>query len=101
MRKLGREVCLVATAKGFAMDPEEFWRTHGGPVERLPGGKLHFVSAVLDAYKRNRTEIDFLNGAVVREGKKHGIDCPYNETVWRLVRLMQETYAHRYDPAND
>ena len=47
------------------------------------------------------TEIDYINGAVVREGKKYGIDCPYNETVWRLVRLMQDTYRGQYDPAAD
>jgi len=96
-----REVCLVGSAKGFDMEPEAFWKAHGGPVARTPGGKLHFVSAVLDSYRRNMTEIDYINGAVVREGKKYGIDCPYNETVWRLVRLMQDTYRGQYDPAAD
>lgn len=101
MENIGREVCLVGSAKGFDMEPEAFWKAHGGPVARTPGGKLHFVSAVLDSYRRNMTEIDYINGAVVREGKKYGIDCPYNETVWRLVRLMQDTYRGQYDPAAD
>ncbi len=101
MEKIGREVCLVGSAKGFDMEPEAFWRAHGGPVERAPGGRLHFVSSVLDSYRKNMTEIDFINGAVVRAGKKYGIDCPYNEAVWRLVRLMQDTYHEQYDPAED
>ncbi|MCF0120957.1 MAG: hypothetical protein HUJ65_04895, partial [Oscillospiraceae bacterium] len=98
MEHIGREVCTVAQAKGFDMDPDTFWREHGGRVILPEGGKLHFTSAVLDAYKKSRTEIDFMNGAVVCEGKKLGIECPYNETIWRLVHIMQSTYNDRYIP---
>jgi 2-dehydropantoate 2-reductase len=58
----------------------------------------HYVSMVIDAHLKRRTEIDFMNGAVVSEGKKYGIPTPYNETVCRLVRIMQDTYNFRYEP---
>ena len=100
MENIGREVCLVGSAKGFDMEPELFWKPHGG-LSRDGPGKSCLRVRVLDSYRRNMTEIDYINGAVVREGKKYGIDCPYNETVWRLVRLMQDTYREQYDPAVD
>lgn len=35
------------------------------------------------------SEIEFLNGAVVREGKALGIDCPMNAAIVRLVRQVE------------
>jgi 2-dehydropantoate 2-reductase len=101
MKEMGREICEVANAKGFHMDPDKYWEMNGGRPSRVPGGTLHFVSAVVDSYKKQRTEIDFINGAVCREGKKLGIPTPYNETVWRLVRIMQDNYDNCYTPRED
>lgn len=36
-----------------------------------------------------RTEIDFLNGAVVAAGRVHGVPCPANEAVADLVRAAE------------
>jgi len=41
------------------------------------------------------TEIQFINGAVVREGKKIGIPTPVNLTLTSLVSAIQETYDKR------
>lgn len=101
MKELGREICEVATAKGIFMDSEEYWERYGGRPTRVPGGPLHFVSAVIDSYKKQKTEIDFINGAVYREGKKLGIPTPYNETIWHLVRIMEDNYENRYKPRED
>jgi 2-dehydropantoate 2-reductase len=102
MNKLALETCEVARAKGIDMDPEKYRVEQAlGRAARAEVKNLHFVSAVRDAYYKRKTEIDFLNGAVVREGEKLGIPTPHNETVWRLVRLMQDTYDLRYTPESD
>lgn len=42
-----------------------------------------------DVSQGKPSEIEFLNGAVVREGKALGIDCPMNAAIVRLVRQVE------------
>ena len=35
------------------------------------------------------TEIDFINGAIVRAGESAGIDTPVNRTIVRIVRELE------------
>jgi len=46
-----------------------------------------------DVLKQRETEVDFINGAVVREGEKLGIDTPVNRTLTALVRTLEKTYG--------
>lgn len=99
MKELARETCEVAKARGIELDFNHYWKDMSGRIyDRSRVKDFHFVSAVFDSYQKRKTEIDFLNGTVVREGKKYGIPTPYNETVWRLVRVMQDNYGHKYKP---
>jgi 2-dehydropantoate 2-reductase len=44
-------------------------------------------SSMLQDVERGRpTEIDAINGVIVREGRRLGVPAPLNEAVWRLVR---------------
>ena len=56
-------------------------------VCRLTASNLS--SMCLDVRNRRRTEIDFINGAVVREGAALGIECPLNDTILKLVRGLE------------
>jgi len=42
-----------------------------------------------DLLKGRRTEIDFLNGAVVRLGASFGIECPVNQALAIIIRAME------------
>ena len=98
-RELAREVCQVATACGSPMDAEEYWQSHGLPsIPKKPVTERHYTSAIHDVSRRSKTEVDFLNGAVCREGEKYGIPTPYNETIWRLTRILEDTYDLKYVP---
>ncbi|MDR1204909.1 MAG: 2-dehydropantoate 2-reductase [Peptococcaceae bacterium] len=101
MEQISREICEVAQAKGFNMTQEAYWNRFKNMPGRTPGGALHYTSAVVDAYKKRPTEIDSLNGAICGEGRKLGIPTPYNETIWHLVHIMQDTYDLRYTPRED
>ena len=98
MRELARETCEVARAKGINLDLNKFWKDRSGkpPFDRSRVKVFHYVSAVFDSTQKRRTEIDYINGAVVKEGRKHGVPTPYNETVWRLVRVMQDNYDFKF-----
>ncbi|MCL1829242.1 MAG: 2-dehydropantoate 2-reductase [Oscillospiraceae bacterium] len=102
MNEVARETCEVARAKGIELNINDYLidRTGKPPFDRSRVKTFHYVSALIDSYRKRKTEIDFLNGAVVREGKKHGVSTPYNDAILRLVRLMQDTYDIRYDPGS-
>jgi 2-dehydropantoate 2-reductase len=51
------------------------------------------ISSMLqDVLKKKKTEIDFINGAIVEKGRAHGLPTPVNEVLTRLVRSLQATY---------
>jgi len=51
------------------------------------------VSSMLqDVLNKKRTEIDFINGAVVRQGKALGIATPVNEVLTNLVKTIEASY---------
>lgn len=52
-------------------------------------------SMLLDVLNERPTEIDLINGAVVREGKRLGIPTPVNEVIVNLVKVKQLKYSKR------
>ncbi|HSV43977.1 MAG TPA: 2-dehydropantoate 2-reductase [Candidatus Bathyarchaeia archaeon] len=52
-------------------------------------------SMLQDVLKKKPTEIDYMNGIIVAEGKKYKIATPVNETLCRLVKAIEQSYALR------
>ncbi len=50
------------------------------------------ASMLQDVLNQKKTEIDSINGAIVREGAALGIPTPVNSTLTSLVQAIQETY---------
>jgi 2-dehydropantoate 2-reductase len=52
------------------------------------------ISSMLQDRRHKRpTEIDAINGAIVREGKRLGIATPFNEDVVRQIKKMEDEYS--------
>ncbi len=52
------------------------------------------VSSMLqDILSKKRTEIDFINGAIVRQGKALGIATPVNEVLTNIVKTIETSYG--------
>jgi len=85
------EAFAVAEGEGIKLDwdrPEEYRETL---LQRLlPPTASHFPSMLQDIQKGKRTEIDALNGALVRLGEQQGIATPVNQTLTRLIRYKEE-----------
>lgn len=47
------------------------------------------VSMWWDLSQGKQSEIDYLNQAVVEQGRKLGIDCPYNERIVALIKQVE------------
>jgi 2-dehydropantoate 2-reductase len=52
----------------------------------------HKSSMLQDVEARRQTEIDFLNGGIVRFGREHGVATPLNAAIWQLVRGLEESW---------
>ena len=78
----------VARAAGVCLtseDPEYPWYAAS---KGLPGT---FKTSMLQSLENGRpTEIDFINGAVVKWGEKYGIDTPVNRTLTACVKGIEK-----------
>jgi 2-dehydropantoate 2-reductase len=87
-----KEACLVAQAKQIQLPyPDPLARVL--EVCRLTAANI--ASMLQDVLKQKQTEIDYINGAIVREGARLGIPTPVNQTLTALVQALQESYQDR------
>jgi 2-dehydropantoate 2-reductase len=62
-------------------------------VEAVCEGTQHNFSSMLqDVLKKKRTEVDFINGVIVRLGQELGIDVPANRFLVDLVKTIESSY---------
>jgi 2-dehydropantoate 2-reductase len=52
----------------------------------------HKASMLQDVEARRPTEIDYLNGGIVRFGDEHGVPTPLNRAVWALVKGLEQSW---------
>ncbi len=92
MSDLVAEVVAVAAAKGIQI-------THTDPLATVMDVARKTAenrSSMLQDFDRNReTEIEVINGAVVREAAKLGIPVPVNTTIYRLVKALDRFHSEK------
>lgn len=86
------EAVAVANAKGVNLP-------YPDPLERVIGvcraTAANIASMLQDVLKQKVTEVEFINGAIVREGEILGIPTPVNRTLSCLVQAIQKTFNER------
>jgi 2-dehydropantoate 2-reductase len=80
----------VAAAQGIALDadPEELI-DHAARPDVAYG---HKASMLQDVEARRMTEIDFLNGGIVRFGREREVPTPLNEAIVALVKGLEDSW---------
>jgi 2-dehydropantoate 2-reductase len=53
----------------------------------------HKASMLQDVEARRPTEVDYLNGGIVRFGRELGVPIPLNEAIWALVRGLEASWT--------
>jgi 2-dehydropantoate 2-reductase len=53
----------------------------------------HKASMLQDVEARRQTEVDFLNGGIVRFGGEHGVPTPLNQAIWALVKGVEASWT--------
>jgi 2-dehydropantoate 2-reductase len=80
----------VAAAQGIELDadPEELIDHAARPDVAYD----HKASMLQDVEARRPTEVDYLNGGIVRFGDEHGVPAPHNRAIWALVRGLERSW---------
>jgi 2-dehydropantoate 2-reductase len=80
----------VAAAQGIELDadPEDLIDHAAKPEVAYD----HKASMLQDVEARRPTEIDYLNGGIVRFGKEQGVATPLNRALWSLVKGLEESW---------
>jgi len=81
----------VAAAQGIELDadPEELIDHAAKPEVAYD----HKASMLQDVEARRTTEVDYLNGGIVRFGREHGVPTPLNEAIWALVKGLEASWT--------
>lgn len=86
-----QEVVMVARACGVAM-PEDLLEQ----ILKIPAAMPNQMSSTAQDLARGKpSEIDFLNGYVVRKGAELGIPTPTNHALQVMVKLSEQSNARR------
>jgi 2-dehydropantoate 2-reductase len=80
----------VAAAQGIVLDADpEALIDHAAKPEVAYN---HKASMLQDVEARRTTEVDYLNGGIVRFGREHGVPTPLNEAIWALVKGVEDSW---------
>jgi 2-dehydropantoate 2-reductase len=79
----------VAAAAGVELHDDP-WEMNVLATKR---GSAHYPSMLEDVDAHRPTEVELINGALVREAARHGVDAPLHTAVYRLVKAREGSYS--------
>lgn len=86
-RRLMNEAAMETARVAQAQDIQLPYDDPAHEVEGVATRTANNESSMLQDIRRGApTEVDSINGAVVREGERHGVPTPVNWSLWNLVR---------------
>jgi 2-dehydropantoate 2-reductase len=86
IRRIVDEAVAVAQVEGVRLDPAAVTEAAYKLGEAMSGA---LSSTAQDIERGKLTEIDSLNGYVVRQAAQSGIPAPVNQTLYTLVKLLE------------
>jgi 2-dehydropantoate 2-reductase len=79
----------VAAAAGVELHDDP-WEMNVLATKR---GSAHYPSMLEDVEARRPTEVELINGALVRAAARHGVDAPLQTALYRLVAAREASYS--------
>jgi len=96
MAQVVRECYAVAAKMNLALDPpdaEAYLELLVGSL--IPKTASHFPSMLQDLRKGKRTDIEALNGAILRLGRGAGVPTPANERITQQVLKKFDSFTYK------
>ena len=88
MASLSEEGSKVARAKGIQIPFDDPFQT---VLDLCRATARNLNSMLQDLLRGRRTEIDSINGAIIREGEAMGVKTPANLVVYKLIKALERT----------
>ena len=70
---------------------------HGDPRQLVQKGASapgkHKASMLQDVLSTRQTEVDFMNGAIVKWSEKVGVPTPLNKALWELIKGLEHSWS--------
>jgi 2-dehydropantoate 2-reductase len=83
-------------AEGEAVAKKLGIELHGDPRALVQKGAnapgKHRASMLQDVLAKRQTEVDFMNGAIVKWGEKIGVPTPLNRAMWALIKGLEHSW---------
>lgn len=92
LNQLCAECVVVAQGRGIPLYFDEVRAF----IQATYHNHSHYISMCQDMHNKRPTEIESINGFIIREGRKLGIPTPVNETLYHLVKLISNHYADQW-----
>lgn len=94
----GRELCRAAVEEAMQVARAKSIPLQEDTVERVlsvaRATAVNRSSMGQDVDRRSKTEIDVINGAIVRLGEEVHIATPVNRTLTQLIKIMEAGFSH-------
>ena len=84
-----REGEAVASALGIQLHGDARQLVQKGA--NAPG--KHRASMLQDVLAKRQTEVDFMNGAIVKWGEQTGVPTPLNRVLWELIKGLEHAWT--------
>jgi len=81
------EVIKAASHETHWQSPKDFLEVFYNKL--VPDTAKHNSSTLQDILAKKKTEIDALNGAVIKLAEKHELPVPYNSTVYNIIKFIE------------
>jgi 2-dehydropantoate 2-reductase len=91
MESAMREVITIAQAEGIHLFEEDIKSWNSFLSNLSPQGK---TSMLQDVEAKRKTEVEMFAGKVIELGKKHGIQTPINETLYRIIKVIEQNWDY-------
>ena len=88
MRQIVEEALRISDKKGIKLIYPDMVQAAYDLAEK---NATSFNSMAQDFLKGKKTEIDFISGAIVKEGEQVGISAPFNQSMTMIVKALEHT----------
>jgi 2-dehydropantoate 2-reductase len=82
--------CLAVAQRESITVPGDSWQGVEGIAATMSG---QLSSTAQDLMRGRRSEIDHLNGYIVRRGKSLAVDTPANQALYSIVKLLESAFT--------
>lgn len=89
IEEITKEFLMIAFHRGLEISSQEAAAANGAIAKTMT---TQVSSTAQDLARHKKTEIDYLNGYIVKLGKEYLIPTPHNQSVYAMVKMLESKF---------